>query len=172
MSPTPSTISLAGIFAQNLHVARTAADLTQQALALASDVSRATIAQLESGVGDPKLSTVNQLAEALGVSPVLLLLGRPELVALAALTTRSIQSPVLDSPAVNTMRHLVSAGFIRGRIEATHIGIALSHKAGFPETPGPSAVGAAVGSFHLPGRGTLVAAHFADLFATPTEVTP
>ncbi|HUO11092.1 MAG TPA: helix-turn-helix transcriptional regulator [Phycisphaerae bacterium] len=169
MSQIQSTISLAGTFAQNLLVARTAADLTQQALATASGVSRATIAQLESGVGDPKLSTIQQLAEALGVSPILLLLRKSELNALASLTTRSIESPALNSPAVSTMRHLVSAGFLRGRLEATHIGISLSRKAGFPEAPGPHAVGAAVGSFHLPGRGTLAAAHFAELFATPTE---
>jgi transcriptional regulator with XRE-family HTH domain len=166
---TQSTISLSGIFAQNLLVARLASDLTQHALALASGVSRATIAQLESGTGDPKLSTVHQLAEALGVSSVLLLLSKSELDALANLSQRSIDSPLLQSPAVSTMRHLVSAGFIRGRLEATQIGMSLARQAGFPETLGPSAIGAAVGSFHLPGRGTLAAAHFADLLPTQPE---
>ncbi len=169
MSQTQNTLSLAATFAQNLLVARSAADFTQQALALASGVSRATIAQLESGTGDPKLSTVQQLAEALGVSPTLLLFSKPDLHALANMTTRSIDNSALASPAVSTMRHLVSAGFIRGRLEATQIGIGLSRRAGFPEHLGPHSVGAAIGSFHLPGRGTLAAAHFAELFSLPTE---
>jgi transcriptional regulator with XRE-family HTH domain len=171
MPQIQSNLSLAATFAQNLLVARTAADLTQQALALASGVSRATIAQLESGVGDPKLSTVQQLAEALSVSPTLLLFSKPDLHALATLTTRSVDNPALNSPAVSTMQHLVNAGFIRGRLEATQIGIGLAKRAGFPEESGPHAIGAAVGSFHLPGRGTLAAAHFADLFSTPPEDT-
>jgi len=169
MTTTQSNMSLSGIFAQNLLVARLALDLTQQTLALSSGVSRATIAQLEAGTGDPKLSTVHQLAEALGVSPVVLLLGKPELEALANLTTRTLAPNLTQNPAVSTMRHLVSSGFIRGRLEATQIGIGLARQAKLTEGSDPTAVGAAIGSFHHPGRGTLAAAHFTNLLTDTTS---
>jgi transcriptional regulator with XRE-family HTH domain len=166
-NPTRTTPSPAAIFAHNLLVARLARDWTQQALALNSDVSRATIAQLEAGTGDPKLSTIQQLAAALGVSPILLLLGKPELDALADLRSRPTDPAPTQAATISTMNHLVSSGFIRSRLEATHLGIALARHARLTNGQDPTAIGAAIGSFHLPGRGTLAAAHFAN-FLSPT----
>jgi XRE family transcriptional regulator, fatty acid utilization regulator len=54
-------------FADNLLAARQRAGLTQAQLAAASGVSQRHISALESGLSDPKLSTVTALATALGV---------------------------------------------------------------------------------------------------------
>jgi len=53
--------------AQNVAAARAQAGLTQQQLAQAADLSRATVHLIEGGLGDPRLSTIAQLAEALKV---------------------------------------------------------------------------------------------------------
>ncbi len=156
-SETGAAPRQATVFAQNLLVARTVLDLTQHALSAASGVSRATIAQLEAGKGDPKLSTVQQLAEALGVSPVVLLLGRRELAALGSLLGGAAEERGVD-PTVSVMRHLVTAGGVRSRLEAARLGIGVAAAAGVND----GTVGAAVGSFHHPGPGTLAGALFAQ----------
>ena len=68
--------------ARNLSAARSALGMSQDQLAAAAGVSRATVNQLEGGStakGDPRLSTVVSLSSALGISPMFLLLGRDEL---------------------------------------------------------------------------------------------
>lgn len=51
--------------ARNVAKARLRAGLTQQELAAAAELSRATVHLIEGGVGDPRLSTIARLAEAL-----------------------------------------------------------------------------------------------------------
>lgn len=64
--------------AKNLARAREAANLTQDGLAQASGLSRSTIAQLEAGEVDARLSTIVMLAQALEIQPPLLLFGQKE----------------------------------------------------------------------------------------------
>lgn len=61
-------LSLADSLALNLGEARGAAGLTQGELSGRAAISRATIAQIESGNGDPRLATLEALAGVLGVS--------------------------------------------------------------------------------------------------------
>lgn len=60
-------IGLGDRVARNLVVLRHRSGLTQQQLAESAGVSRATVHLIESGQGDPRVSTVELLARALGV---------------------------------------------------------------------------------------------------------
>lgn len=48
--------------------------ISQEHLAKTSEVSRATIAALEAGKGDPSIGTIEKIARSMNVSPLLLLL--------------------------------------------------------------------------------------------------
>jgi transcriptional regulator with XRE-family HTH domain len=135
--------------AKNLSLARTASGLTQMELAEAASVSRATIAQLESGDGDPRLSTVVDLAAALGTSPILLLMGEDEL---RAIVNVSRTDNLVSADEVEQMRRLVASGLKKQRLQAGRIGADAARAAGL------SAVGAAIGSVLMPGVGTAVGA--------------
>ena len=62
-------------FAENLRRLRTAAGLSQEALATACDLHRTEISLLERGAREPRLSTIVRLARGLGVEPGQLLGG-------------------------------------------------------------------------------------------------
>jgi hypothetical protein len=82
---------------------------------------------------------------------------------------RTIEPTASQQPTVNAMSHLIGAGLIRSRMEAAHLGIALARQAQLTDGSDPPAVGAAIGSFHHPGRGTLVGAHLAQLLASAPD---
>ena len=135
--------------AKNLSLARSARGLTQTELASASAVSRATIAQLEGGDGDPRLSTVVDLATALDTSPLFLLMGEDEIRAIASV--RRPESLVSDEE-VEQMRRMLSSGLGKQRLQAGKLGADAARAAGL------SVVGAAIGSALFPGIGTAVGA--------------
>src|SRR5687768_12725726 len=109
--------------ADNLLAARTIAGLTQQELADAAGVSRATVAQLETGDGDPRLSTIVHLAEALQISPMLLIVGKPEVTALALLAKENLERPIkLADADAERIRRLVSSGNVTDRLRAARVG--------------------------------------------------
>ncbi len=56
-----------------LRLVRRAKLLTQEQLAQEAGLNRVTIWQLETGIRNPQLSTIRRLADALGVTPELLL---------------------------------------------------------------------------------------------------
>ncbi|MCH8535386.1 MAG: helix-turn-helix domain-containing protein [Flavobacteriaceae bacterium] len=140
--------------AKNLVLARNATDLTQSNLAQIANISRATIAQIESGEGDPRLSTIIDIATSLGISPVLLLIGEDELNALINLVKEYEEENISDEDK-EKMEFLLSTGIKKNKIKAAKIGIAA--------TAGLSSVGAAIGSVLLPGIGTIVGASFGAL---------
>jgi transcriptional regulator with XRE-family HTH domain len=55
------------VFGANLRRARTAANLTQEALAWEASIHPSEISKLERGVRDPRLETIIRVARALGV---------------------------------------------------------------------------------------------------------
>src|SRR5436309_13826747 len=71
---TPTNV--AAHLARNLDSLRHARALTQEALARSAGVPRSTIANLESGEGNPSLAVLVKVASALGV-PIDELLGSP-----------------------------------------------------------------------------------------------
>jgi len=167
------SLSSNGVLAQNLLLARIGANWTQHNLAEASGVSRATIAQIEAGIGDPRLSTVELLAAALEVPLLLLLYGRAEFLALA--TVVSTPGPEAAAAALlpsklRTMNYLVDSGNPRNRLEAARLGVETLRDAGLNDLG--QVVGAAIGSARLPGRGTLMAARLVQLLKSKKSGDP
>ena len=143
--------------ARSLLVARQVGGLTQQQLAAASTVSRATIAQIESGGGDPRLSTVGELARALGVPTMALLMGSTEVGVLAQLPEEARDKPFPVLPAdVALMRSYLGSGLSRDRGRAVRVAARAARSGG--EAVAAAAVLAAVFSTISPGRGTAVGA--------------
>jgi transcriptional regulator with XRE-family HTH domain len=157
--PHEMAFSPAAIVAQNLLIARTALNLTQHQLADASGISRATIAQLEAGVGDPRLSTLELLAARLHIPAHFLLLDQASFRALAEVM-RLANSP--NAPAAtptDEIARTLHTGGVLNRLRAAALGLDLAQAAGLTEPA--HQVGAAIGAARLAERGSLLGAHLA-----------
>jgi len=149
------------ILARNLSAARGALGMSQEQLAAAAGVSRATINQLEGGAsakGDPRLSTVVHLAAALGISPVFLLLGRDELDAITEARKSTEVNEVrshLTAEQLETMRRLLRSGVAKNRTKAVEMGATAAASSGM--SAGAIAA-AAIGTALWSGFGTAIGA--------------
>jgi len=147
--------------ARNISAARVVLGMSQEQLATSAGMSRATVNQLEGGStakGDPRLSTVVQLAAALGISPVFLLLGRDELDAIAWAPDSQVVKDVrshLTADELETMRRLLRSGVAKNRTRAVEMGATAAASAGM--TAGAIAA-AGIGTALLPGIGTAIGA--------------
>jgi transcriptional regulator with XRE-family HTH domain len=133
-----------------------AKDMTQEELADAARLSRATIAQIEGGDGDPRLSTLIDIATALEISPILLLMDERDLGVLVKMVQEGPDNLRKNGPSVSDveqMRRLLETGLMKNRIRAAKIGVAAGDAVG--------AVGAAIGSGLFPGLGTVLGAIWA-----------
>lgn len=157
--------------AKNLQLARNVSNLTQTDIAKKANVSRATIAQIESGESDPRLSTIINIATALRISPVLLLMGEDEVKALENLA-ENYQKGAIPEEEVEKMRQLLSSGIQKFTQKAGEIGSKLYEKRKDPRV-GPAAgaaTGAAIGSTLMPGVGTLIGASLGAFFSSKTDL--
>jgi transcriptional regulator with XRE-family HTH domain len=151
--------SIGATLARNVVVARLALDVTQHRLAAEADVSRATIAQVETGVCDPRVSTVTEIARGLGLPPALLLLSADEIRALIRLADEVRRHPVAVDPTdAARMRALLETGLLRDRNRAARMGADLAREAGGPGAAPVAAALAAIFSAVAPGPGTAVGA--------------
>ena len=143
----------------NLVRARDAAGLTQADLAEKAGTSRATIAQIESGQGDPRLSTLGIIADALGVGPFVLLLGKQDiakLVALLAQEPKELTPAVPDRDDIALLQELATSHVAADRRRAVRMSSSIASERGFDGVG--AAVGAAIGTTLMPGLGTIVGA--------------
>ena len=154
-SPPPAE-SIDWILAKNLVAARIIAGLTQHDLAEAAGVSRATIAQLEAGLSDPKLSTVFDIARALRVAPIVLLCGVVEVRALSLLLeSRAEGRPDISAADLVRMNEYLASGMLKDRIRAARLGAAVS-RSSQRDASAASALTAGLFSACVPGAGTAV----------------
>jgi transcriptional regulator with XRE-family HTH domain len=91
-----STFELKLSLGESLALARKAKGQTQSELADEAGLSRATIAQIEAGDADPKLSTISELAQALDVSSAWLLMTEGDLEIIAEIAESGDLSNILD----------------------------------------------------------------------------
>jgi transcriptional regulator with XRE-family HTH domain len=149
--------------AKNVGAARNVQGLTQDDLARSAELSRATIVKIEAGEGDPSVSTIARVAEALGTSPLLLLMGKDEILALSAVIDDrgglKRLSEGVSEEQVAEWKRLVDSGLPKGQRQATASAGAAA------TTLGLSAVGAAIGTMLMPGVGTAIGAAIATLVA-------
>jgi transcriptional regulator with XRE-family HTH domain len=142
----------------SLALAREAAQLTQGGLAARAGTSRATIAQIESGEGDPRLSTIGAIAEALGIPTFVLLLGKPDIERLAALAGKH-QALAAGWPRTEEMAlmgELADSPLPADQRRAARLASEIAAARGYLGVG--AGVGAAIGTMLLPGTGTIVGA--------------
>jgi transcriptional regulator with XRE-family HTH domain len=159
----PSRESADAVLAKNLVTARVAAGMTQRALAEASGISRATIAQIEAGYSDPRLSTISELAKAMELPAIFLLIGQPEVRAMAQVLKRGeADQPSIDPRDVARMRQYIGSGMLKDRLRAALIGAKVARSISESEQ---ARISAAIFSAHLPGTGTEIGALLGELLA-------
>lgn len=150
--------SYAPLIGMNLALAREAAGLTQHELAHLAQTSRATIAQIEAGSSDPRMSTIAALALALGVTPDLLLLGEREasrLVDVLDLCHEIIDMAPNDAQT-NTMTQLVESRVAKENRRGARYAADYVSARGYDGLG--SRVGAAIINAHTPGIGASIGA--------------
>jgi transcriptional regulator with XRE-family HTH domain len=152
------------ILARNLSTARIALGMSQEQLAEASGVSRATIIQLEAAEGDPRLSTIAGIAAALEVSPVFLFMDKDELAAIANASSSIEAERIrgnLSPDEIETMRRLLQSGIAKNRTKAVGMGVSTVIAAGLVGGIASAAIGTAL----IPGVGTALGAAIGALMS-------
>lgn len=154
--------SIDSVLAKNLVAARVIRGLTQHELAEAAGVSRATIAQLETGFSDPRLSTVVDIARALGIAPIVLIVGVPEVKAIAEIAHQTEIQPLnIAATDLERMLDFISSGMLKDRVRAARLGAAIARQGN--EVSSSIEVTAGLFSASVPGIGTSAGAELGRL---------
>jgi transcriptional regulator with XRE-family HTH domain len=155
--------------AKNLVAVRTALGLTQDALSSASGISRATIAQLETGVSDPRLSTLSALANAMGMPTGLLLLSEVEVRSVIDLLGKGTEHhfPPLPPGDQRQLRQWLNGGMLRDRTEAVRLVARWVAASG--GSPPMAAVVAGLCAVIVPDPGLLIGARWGTLIAAEMD---
>jgi transcriptional regulator with XRE-family HTH domain len=162
VDPAQRRESIDSVLAKNLVAARVIRGLTQHELAEAAGISRATIAQLETGFSDPRLSTVVDISRALGIAPIVLLAGVPEVKAFAEITHQTEFQPlVIAATDLERMLDYTSSGMLKDRVRAARLGAAIARRG--TEVSPSIAVTAGLFSASFPGTGTSAGAELGRL---------
>lgn len=158
--------SIDSVLAKNLVVARVVLGVTQQDLAERADISRATIAQIETGYSDPRISTLTDLAGALGIPLVVLLIGSEDVRVLVEMLGEeeggTLPGVAIPSGDVQRMQQYLRTGMLKDRVRAARIGASLARTAGGDPA---SEVCSAIFSTILPGPGTVAGMRLGKLLA-------
>jgi transcriptional regulator with XRE-family HTH domain len=155
----PSTFELQLSLGKGLQLARQSSGLTQSELADEAGLSRATIAKIESGDADPKLSTLSRLAAALQVSPTWLMMSEQDMEVLARIASTSnidVMLEQLPDEKIGEIRALAKAGRMKKVVQVVEqLESALGDEAEESDSPGGPVAGAtAIATGLLPGIGT------------------
>lgn len=149
--------------AKNLVAARVAAGVTQMELANATGISRATIAQIETGYSDPRLSTIVELAKGLGLPAIFLLIGSAEVQAMAKLVVDQRNGGAgIDRRTIAQMNEHLQSGMLKDRMKVAAMGANAAKT--ISQAPVAS-ITAAIFSAFAPGTGTEAGALIGDLLA-------
>lgn len=161
MSGSRTLTAIKANLAKNIAAARVArADepLSQQELADLAGVSRAMVVQLESAKGNPSLSKLVDLAEALGVPPFLLLLGPLEMNAIAEATSSEVARQVakhVSSDEFESVQRDLASGVPKLRSDAISDAATTLSSAGISAG---AVTAAGIGTAIMPGVGTVIGA--------------
>ncbi len=159
--------------AKNLWMARVAAGMTQDGLADRSGVSRATIAQIECGATDCRVSTLAQIARALGISPVLLLLNENDVAVVGSSLSPAIIDRVRSYLSPRDVEQLIAlrgSGMQKNLMRVAQSGVEVARRMGL-ESSG-AAVGATIGAGLAPGLGAAVGALLGTALEGPSQADP
>ena len=159
MTVSSYTEAIDAALARNLVAARVVGGLTQHELAHRSNISRATIAQIETGSSDPRLSTVAHLAHAVGIPPILLLMSLENVRAITGMLETStsenrysLLAAKLPEVELRRMLGLTQTGMLKDRLRVAEIGAGLAKQLGGGKSV---EIYAAIFSAILPGSGTV-----------------
>lgn len=152
---------LSALLGRNVILARKARGFTQAELSKASGHTRVTIAKVEAGQVDPRLSTVADISSALGISPLLLLITGDELLSLSRLEEKTNPYQKAMSIDVSVLLTLMNIGTTSSMLKAAQLAIEQLSLGS-----GPEAAGAAIGTACAPGKGSAIGAALGELFQT------
>ncbi|ACL03050.1 transcriptional regulator, XRE family [Desulfatibacillum aliphaticivorans] len=148
--------------AKNVAVGRKAHNMSQQALADASGVSKSTIAAIETGKGEPSLSTIVAIACTLQCSPQMLFFDDSTLNFLMLLLyhhPEELKKVKLSKGDIAKAAGGLGSGLRSGLYKAAKVGAQAAEEANFE---GAAKTGAAIGTCRTPGIGTAIGAAFAN----------